>query len=114
MFLGKSNEKRNTMNMVKLKNGSEVPESVVATTMMNLECLMSKNPIAFYELVEKCKNPKHEMFGNTKKVAEELALMNSGSVHDITKNIVLSAVQGEELNMTLNSPVEKNSPSNGM
>lgn len=61
MFFRNNNEKQDSIDMVKLKNGSEVPEPVVVTTMMNIELLMEKNPIAFYELVQKCRNPKHKM-----------------------------------------------------
>lgn len=109
MFSNQSREKQNPISMVKLKNGSEVPKPVLITTMMSLELLMNKNPIACYELVQKCKDSKHTMFGNTKKVVEDLALMNSGSIHDTVKDIVLSAVEGDELNMVLTSPIEKSS-----
>jgi hypothetical protein len=106
LFQRKAN-KAPSFSMVKLKNGSEVAEPLVTTTMMNLELLMEKNPIAFYELVEKCRNPKHEMFGNTAEVAEGLALMNNRQCHSTTRDIVLSAVHGEDLEMTLGSPIEK-------
>ncbi len=106
LFQRKAN-KDSSFNMVKLKNGSEVAEPIVITTMMNLKLLMNKNPIAFYELVEKCRNSEHEMFGNTREVVEGLALMNNGTCHETTRDIVLSAVHGEDLGMTLGSPVEK-------
>lgn len=73
--------------------------------MMNLELLMNKNPIAFYELLQKCRNPKHAMFGNSVEIVEKLGLMNSGLVHGTVKNIVLSAVAGDDLEMTINSPI---------
>jgi hypothetical protein len=97
-----------SLKMVKLKNDSEAPESAVVTTMRNLDFLMKKNPIAFYELVQKCRNPKHDMLENTNAEVEKLALMQSGSIHEITKNIILSSVEGEGLGMTLKSPVERN------
>lgn len=104
-----NNEQTSSIKMIKLKNGSEAPEPAVITTMISLESLMDKNPIAFYEFVQKCRDPNHEMWGNTKEAVAKLALINNNSVHDITKNVVLSAVQGEDLEMALSSPVEKNS-----
>ena len=100
----RTSEKQN--NNGKAKNGSKVAQPLVITTMMNLEALMESNPMAFYELVEKCKNSEHKMFGNTKDVVAELALIDSsGSVHSSTKDVVLSAVEGEGLSMSLSSPV---------
>jgi hypothetical protein len=107
MFLRKP-EKTSSLTMVTLKNGSEVPQVVVEATMRNLELLMKKNRLAFDELVQKCKNPNHEMFmfGSVKKNIEELELMSSGTVHDVVRDIVLSAVSGK---LTLDSPVAEKS-----
>jgi len=74
--------------------------------MLSLTNLMRENPIAFYELVMKCRNPEHELFGNTGEVLSPLNLIQpNGHVHDGIRNIVLSATEGEELDMTLGSPV---------
>ena len=94
------------MKMLTLKNGSEVAEPVVITTMMSLEALMNSNPIAFYELVEKARDSRHQMFGNTRQVVEKTALMNGGSIHDTVKDVILSAVSGKDLEMSLGSPVD--------
>src|SRR3990167_5007413 len=89
---------QNQIKMVKLKNGSEVAQSIVVATMMSLEALINSNRIAFYELVEKCRDSKHEMFGNTKEVVAKWALICSdGSVHSCIKDVVLSAVEGDGL-----------------
>jgi hypothetical protein len=105
-----SNDKKQTnLNMVKLKNCSEVPESMVIVTMLSLETLISTNPIAFYELVQKCRNPKHKMFADTEEDIKGLGLMHSGSVHECIRNIVLSAVEGDDLDMRLTSPFEQSS-----
>lgn len=108
MFQRKQNSEQaeSKITMVKLKNGSEVAKPVVIALMINLEALMKSNPIAFYELVEKCKNSEHEMFGHTKDVVTEWALIDSnGSVNSAVRDVVLSAVEGEELSMSLGNPV---------
>ena len=99
--------------MVTLKNGSEIPSIAVATTMMNLEQLMKTDSVAFYELVQKCRNSNHTMWGNSSNTAESWGLMASGRVSGAVSDIVLSAVNGDDLDMTLESPIaEKNNLSN--
>lgn len=90
---------------ITLKNGSQEADVLVAGIMLSLKSLMKENPIALYELVMKCRNPNHQMFGNTKDVCEELALVERNSVHDSIRNVVLSAVEGDGLSMKLGSPV---------
>jgi len=94
------------MRTVRLKNGAEEAKPLVGVTMMSLQKLEQTNPIAFYELVMKCKDDGHELFGNTGDVLQSLALIQDkrGQVHNSIKNIVLSAVN---VDMSLGSPVEE-------
>lgn len=103
MFATKQNDKP-AIATVKLKNGSVEAKFVAVATMISLDSLLQDNPIAFYELVTKCRDPKHVMFGKSKSVCENLALMNGDIVHGSIKNIVLSAVEGDGLDMYLTSP----------
>lgn len=102
------------INILKLRNGNEVPEPIAISTMMNLNLLMEKDPIAFFELVAKCKNSQHKMWGKTEKTVSDFGLINSGSVHECIRDVVLSAVQGEGIEMVLGSPLEENYVSNRM
>ncbi len=96
--------------MVELKNKTTVPDFVIAVTMMSLDALFNKDPIAFYELVQKCRNPKHEMFGNTLEIGKKWGLITyDGRIHDYTKNIILSAANGDGFDMRLDSPINQNS-----
>lgn len=104
-----SDTNKNSANRVKLKNGSEADISIVVTTMISLEGLINKNPIAFYEFVMKARNPKHDMFGKTQKVVSRLALIDSnGEIHSTVKDIILSAVNGDGLDLKLTSPLLEN------
>jgi hypothetical protein len=97
-----------------LRNGSSEKELLVAVTMFTLKSLLEdKNPetaagsaIAFYELVQKCEDPSHEIFASvTKVLLKERALLDaSGAVHSSVRNIVLSAKRGEGLELYLGSP----------
>lgn len=93
------------MEMLDLKNGSQEPKPLVIVTMMSLERLFNNNPIVFYELVMKARDHQHEFFGDAESALQDLSLLDAtGAVHDSVRNIVLSAVTGEDLEMTLGSP----------
>jgi len=91
---------------VRLKNGSEEAGAMVGVVMMSLRKLVETNPIAFYELAMLSRNPHHELFGNTGKALSKLALLSAdGHVHNSIRNVVISAVEGDGMDMVLRSPV---------
>jgi hypothetical protein len=94
------------MELVKLKNGSEEARVLVVATNLSIKTLMEKNPMAFYDLVEKCRNKDYKFFGDNEKILEDLSLINNGRPHESIRNIILSSVEGEGLEMTLTSPIK--------
>lgn len=59
-----------------------------------------------YELVMKCRDKNHQLFGNTGERLKKLRLIEEdGSIHGSIRNIVLSSAEGEGLEMTFKSPV---------
>jgi hypothetical protein len=105
------------VEMIKLKNGFEASPSAVASTMMNLNDLHDSTTgfLAVYDLAQLCKKPDYDI-SYSKEALLELALVeqhpgNKYTVPDIVKNVVLSAVEGEKLDMTLSSPVAPKTPS---
>lgn len=94
------------MKTLTLKNGSTEVEGLVVVTLHALTTLTQEDPIALYELWEKCKDHKHTMWADT---AEELKKRNltqpDGSVHGSIRNIVLSAITVEGLDIHLDSPL---------
>ena len=91
-----------------LRTGEEVPAALASVVMISLETLMKQNPIAFYELVQISRNPKHKLFGNTADVLRQSALIETnGQPCDATRLIVLAATEGEELTLKLVQPVRK-------
>jgi hypothetical protein len=89
-----------------LKTGAIVPSMMVPVTRMSLDHLLGSNPIAFYELVQLCRDNTHELFGNTRDTLRGLSLIESdGLPHDVVRQIVLSSVYGEGLGLWLTSPV---------
>ncbi len=97
------------MKTVVLKNGATESLALVNVTRMSINQLLSSKPMAFYELVEVCRDKNHKIFGTLGDDLIGLALLqNDGQPHGSIKNIVLSAVTGEGMDMTLEDPTESN------
>lgn len=91
------------METVKLRNGAEEVKPAVQAVMMSLRSL---DPIAQYELVMKARDRDHELFGHSGEKLKALKLIEpNGRMHDTVRNVVLSAAEGDGLNMTIGSPV---------
>lgn len=100
------------MEMVTLKNGTEEAKSLVVAVMLSLKSLMdetkgAEGALAVYELREKCRDSQHEIWGDLQQPLVRLSLISEqGIVHGSIRNVVLSAVVGEMLDMHLVSPVK--------
>ena len=94
------------METIKLRNGAEEARPLVAVMMMSLEHLMDERPLALYDLVMRCRDRNYQFFGDNAKYLQDLSMVGSdGSIHDSIRNIVLSAVRGDGMDMILGSPV---------
>ena len=88
-----------------LKNGSEEGRDFVVVTMELLQILIGKKPIVFDQLVMRCQNENHQFFGSTAKFLKKINFVDSKEyVYDSIRNIVLSAIVGEGLEISLESP----------
>lgn len=94
-----------TLEEIELKNGTTAPKALIVTTTLALDSLLSVNPMAFYEFHEKCKDDSHEIFGALENTIEACGLMQDGKIHDSVKNIALCSFEGEELELSLVSPL---------
>lgn len=96
--------------MVLLKNGGEAPMSAVTTTMVSLEEMMTGSVptmLAVYDLAEHCKTGA-EVTGRSRELLISYGFMSQeGTVHDVTKDVILSAAQGEGMGFTLINPLVK-------
>ena len=94
------------MKEVTLKNGSTEVDVLVVATTLSLQSLMEDNPIAFYELVMLCRDRTHQLFGSVGGVLRDRNLIEqNGQPHGSIRNIVLSAVEGDMLDMCLVNPL---------
>lgn len=88
--------------IVTLRDGSEVPQPVLFSTIWSLREAMKVNSLAFHDLVQKCKDPNYRFesspFGNSKPILQQFALIDKDErIHDVVKTIILNSVQGEGL-----------------
>ena len=101
------------METIKLRNGAEEAKPLVAVTMMHLETLMNERPLALYDLVMRCRDTNYEFFGTNGDYLKSLNLVGQdGSIHGSIRNIILSAIDGDGIDMVLRSPVQNNRASN--
>lgn len=93
------------MDTIRLKNGTEEAAPLVATMLITLRLLATGQPIHLYELVEKARNRSHVFWGDIGKQLAKMKLVEvDGSMNDSIRNIVLSAVEGDGLEMRVVSP----------
>jgi hypothetical protein len=92
------------MEMSLLKIGKSVPKPVAMTTMVALRQIAENDPLAFYELVELCKDSNHQIWGDTDKLKGLSLLQSDGRVRDDVKEVILSAAEGEGMELSLGSP----------
>lgn len=87
-----------------LRTGAVVPSVLIDVIGLTLDDLFSSDPIAFYELVQLCRNPGHEIFFGQKRLTELNLIGVNGQPHDATRDIVLASVEGDELSLRLVDP----------
>lgn len=103
----------NPLEPVKLKNGATEARAAVAVLMQTLTMLANSQPLMLYELVEKCRKPQHKIWGGLARDLEKLSLVGpapDNRVHDTVRNIVLSAADGDGMQLALGSPLAESRP----
>jgi hypothetical protein len=90
---------------ITLRNGSSEPKMIVVATMRSLKSLMETDIAAFCELVRKCRNQSHKIDSDVVPTLEAKRLISNDAVNESIKNVVLSAVEGENMDMVLVDPI---------
>ncbi len=90
---------------MRLKNGAEEAAATVVAVMMTLDRLFQEEPILTYELVMLARGPKHVLWGDCGRKLADLALLDHTlQMHASVRNVVLSAITGDDLGMQLGDP----------
>lgn len=94
--------------IVTLKNGEKAPSSFVVAMMLVLDNLFKEKPVIFYEAAMCARDRNHKPFG---KIGDDLVglsiLSEDGSMHSLTRSVILSAIEGKDFDLFLVSPVAK-------
>lgn len=92
--------------VVTLKNNSKELEIAVKSVMFTVRHLLKQQPLVFYDLVMRCRDREYEMWSETEDGLKKLSLLQpDGQPHGTTKNIILSAVEGDEGDMYIVNPI---------
>lgn len=100
------------MEEVLLKNGTKEAKVLVDVVMLSVRNLLNSGIsgiTALYDLVQICRNnPNYQKFGNNEETLKKLSLLqDDGKPHSSVRNIILSSVSGDGINMAFESPVKK-------
>ena len=102
-----------------LRTGEEVPLSTLKAYMIALPLLRDdvNHPMAFYELVEACRDKEYVLFvNNTKSALEERSFIGGVDedghvrIHDDVRRVVLAATEGDGFDVRLVSPYAPEPP----
>ena len=98
-------------DIVTLRNGYTTSRVSMAVTFLHVELLLKQNSMAFYDLVTACRNPEHQLWPESEEILMLSTLVESvdaagrARIHEHTRSVVLSMVEGEELEMHLVNPI---------
>lgn len=101
------------MNLITLRNGTQEGEALVRATTLVLKTLANSdnmlNVIAFYELCLLARNSEHCIFSsNVENILIDLAMLQPNKkLNSSIRNIILSAIVGEDENIQIVNPYEK-------
>jgi len=94
---------------VNLKNGTSELRVLAVGTYESLKEMLNEaeGTIAFYGLVEVCKNPSHQIRSKAQKeyLISRSLMKPDGGIHQSIRNVVLSAIEGEGLGLILVNPI---------
>lgn len=98
--------------IVTLRTGKQVAEGALKTTMVALRTMADSKPIALIELVATCRDPAHVLWGGSAADLKALGMIEgvyedgTVRVHDVVRDVVLAATDGDDLTLALVSPLE--------
>lgn len=100
------------METVTLRTGHTHAAPLVAVVHMLMRSMLDDGePILFYEAVMLARNPRHRLFGNSGEKLEKRGILESGQMHEATREIIVASVEGDGMGMKLRSPLlSKNDP----
>lgn len=101
------------MKEIVLKNGTRELEPAVKVIMFAIRELLKRQPLVFYDLAMRCRDRNYKMWDASESDLKNLSLLQfDGQPPGTTRNIILSAVEGDGADMHIVNPsVDDNPPS---
>lgn len=98
-------------DLLKLRNGAEAPRNAVMTSWLSVKHLMDSGGMndlmALYEARELARDPSHRLFPGTAETLREYSLTDrDGRLHDVTRDVILSSVLGDETDLSVTWPAD--------
>ncbi len=94
---------------VLLRNGARVVPQLVVLTMKHVRELWDTHDRAVFELLALCRDDEHKPFGSLAYKLAGRGLIEKRGIrwvaHDTTRDIVLSACEGDDLGLKIVNPV---------
>jgi len=92
------------MDTIRLKNGTEMPGSLVRAVMVSLRTLCKSAPLAFHDLVMFCRDGAPPFIGWVAMEKHAFGLVVDGQVHGSIRNVIISEVEGDGPGMRVGNP----------
>jgi len=105
-YTSQSSEYEKSWKTMKLRNGAEVPQPTVMTTMLSLDAMENRGiegAMALWDIYHLAKDPKHPATPTSMKMLMAIGLLREGgTLHRDTADVVLSSfeVDGDSFNRT--------------
>ena len=94
--------------MVPIRNGTYEFEPLVQGIIHSLVELRHKDPLAFHDLVMKCRDNNYQLSKGTAFIAQNWAVLNiNGGVIPNLRNVVTAAVEGDGMDMVITDPIQQ-------
>ena len=93
------------MELMKLRNGSEVAKPIVTYAMMATKRLAEELPFVLFEAVKMARNPDYKPSVEICETLESYGLLKDGEMRRAVRDVIASAASGEGWDVTIGSPV---------
>ena len=96
--------------LLRLRNGADAPASAVRTTWLTVKRLADSGDMgdvmALYEARELARDQCHALWPGTFETLRKWGLLpDSGIMHDVVRDVILSSVTGAEMDLNVTWPV---------
>lgn len=94
--------------MVSLINGTYEYEPIVEGIIYSLSSLKEADPVAFHDLVMKCRDNDYQLSAETPFIIQNWVMLNiNDGIDPSLRNVITVAVTGDGMEMQINNPIKE-------